>query len=227
LECSVVGENYHGDKNRHICNMIETNDQLAESEDCRFEYVVKDTAGGADANNAQNQTPNVFNNLVIVFSRGDQYFCITEERLHPSNFVSKEEATIVDPNAKPEENNANATTNNPEDIAKVPIFDMFASRKKYRSELTEAEKEIPSFDVTRHERCLTCGTLGIDRFVCKSNMKIWTGDVTKRERNGLAFYKLKDEKGEFIGNPLCDKANFMQTVQDESKFIVRTANIVF
>jgi len=104
---------------------------------------------------------------------------------------------------------------------------MFLSRKKYRSELTEAEKEIPSFDVTRHERCLSCGTLGIDRFVCKSNMKIWTGDVTKRERNGLAFYKIKDDKGEFIGNPLCDHANFMQTVQDESKFIVRTSNIAF
>lgn len=70
---------------------------------------------------------------------------------------------VVDPN-KPAE-----TTENP---GAIPFFDMFATRKKYRDELTEAEKEIPSFDVTRHERCLSCGTLGIDKFICKSKLKI-------------------------------------------------------
>lgn len=63
---------------------------------------------------------------------------------------------------------------------------MMAKRKTYRTELTIAEKEIPTFDVTRHERCLSCGTLGIDRFICKANLKIFTGDVTKREKNGMA-----------------------------------------
>lgn len=104
---------------------------------------------------------------------------------------------------------------------------MFEARKRYRTELTEAEKEIPSFDVTRHERCLTCGTLGVDRFVCKSELKIWTGDITKREKIGLVFLKHKDDAGNFVGNTFCETANFMQTVQDDSKFIVRTKNIAF
>jgi len=52
--------------------------------------------------------------------------------------------------------------------------------------LTEAEGEIPSFDVTRHERCLSCGTLGIEKFVCKSKLKIYTGNTATREKNGMA-----------------------------------------
>lgn len=84
---------------------------------------------------------------------------------------------MVDPN-KPAEGE--------EKVGGVPFFDMFSARKRYRDELTEAEKEIPNFDVTRHERCLSCGTLGIDKFICKASLKLWTGDVTKREKNGLA-----------------------------------------
>jgi len=106
---------------------------------------------------------------------------------------------------------------------------MFAKRKQYRDELTEAENEIISFDVTRHERCLSCGTLGIDKFVCKSKLKIWTGDITKRERNGLAYLKTLDERGDFIenSNVNCEVANYMQSVQDEKQFLVRTKDIAF
>lgn len=96
---------------------------------------------------------------------------------------------------------------------------MLEKRVTYRDELTEAENEIPNFDVTRHERCLSCGTLGIDKFICKSKLKIWTGDITKREKNGMAYIKTLDENGNFVESAQtdCEEANFMQTVQDESK----------
>lgn len=102
-------------------------------------------------------------NFTILISRGDSFFCSLDHSMSPPNYLldeSKSEAP-VDPNA-PEQQKEGI----------MPFFDMFASRKKYRDELTEAENEIPSFDVSRHERCLTCGTLGIDKFICKSKLKI-------------------------------------------------------
>lgn len=183
--------------------MIESDDGLAQNEDCRYEHVMKQ--GASTEGGEQSPNPNIYDNLVIIFNRGDKFFCITETKLKPSEFEDKEPDTIAAKDEGTEGGNQNEehpeqTEGDPSEIAKIPVFDMFAARKRYRTELTEAEKEIPSFDVTRHERCLTCGTLGVDRFVCKSELKIWTGDITKREKIGLVFLKHKDEAGKFVGN---------------------------
>lgn len=53
--------------------------------------------------------------------------------------------------------------------------------------------------------------------------------MTKREKNGMAYIKTVDEKGNFVenSNVKCEASNFMVTVQDENMYIVRTKDIAF
>lgn len=169
----MVGDTYYGDKNRHICNIVEADEELAEDEDCRHEDVIDPSKPVDDPEN-----PPMLN-FAILRSRGDQFICALDSNMLPPDYVVNEDKS--DPPVDP-----NTPETQKEMPGAMPFFDMFDTRKRYRDELTEAEHEIPSFDVTRHERCLSCGTLGIDKFICKSKLKIWTGNITKREKNGLA-----------------------------------------
>lgn len=204
FECTVVGETFAGTRYREICNSIEEEELDSGDEDCRYELVVDPKADPP----AEGEQPKALN-LAIIMTRGDKFFCSMPDELNPPEWEQPKEQE------PPKEAVKEAGKEGP---ASIPYFNMIEKRKTYRTELRTAEKEIPSFDVTRHERCLSCGALGIDRFVCKSKLKIYTGDVTKREKNGLAYLKTLDEKGEFVenSNVKCEAANFMQTVQDDN-----------
>lgn len=43
--------------------------------------------------------------------------------------------------------------------------------------------------------------------------------MAKREKNGMAYIKTLDEHGNFVpsSNVKCEAANFMQTVEDDTK----------